>query len=179
MNHPLQAQPIFGVASTGPWLHKGSMPTLSAFIPLLFGNHNEVGGELDTEAEQDLLVFLEARTETISSPFLNPDGSLTPAAEAGKLVFEGSAGCANCHEEPLFLPPAGNPATIPAGVGTGLVPANVPSLMGLWVTAPYLSNGFAPTLMDVLTLNTMDLHGSTTLLTQQELDDLVEYLRSL
>jgi DNA-binding beta-propeller fold protein YncE len=54
------------------------------------------------------------------------------------------------------------------------------ALRGLWDSAPYLHDGSAATLRDVLTTaNRGDRHGRTSRLTEGELDDLVEYLRSL
>ena len=57
--------------------------------------------------------------------------------------------------------------------------ANGPGPGGLWKTAPYPHDHAAQTLMDVLANNPADLHGTTSTLTQQELEDLVAYLKSL
>jgi cytochrome c peroxidase len=67
------------------------------------------------------------------------------------------------------------------GPGERLGPAfDTPSLRGLWDSAPYLHDGSAPTLRDVLTTrNAGDRHGTTSTLTPQQIDDLVAYLRSL
>lgn len=65
-------------------------------------------------------------------------------------------------------------------MGTGLVPANVPSLRGLWATAPDLSEGQAKTLMDVFTLNPADAHGQATAgLSDTEKQQLVACLKAL
>jgi len=56
---------------------------------------------------------------------------------------------------------------------------NVPTLLGLWATAPYLHDGSAPTLFDVLDRNVDDLHGTTSTLDAQQRSDLVEFLKSL
>ena len=55
-----------------------------------------------TEDEvQDLLAYMMSlRPEP--SPYLAADGQLTPAARRGKEIFEGSAGCVNCHPAPYF-----------------------------------------------------------------------------
>ena len=56
----------------------------------------------------------------------------------------------------------------------------VPSLRNVTKTAPYLHDGSAPTLLDVLTThNVMDQHGKTSHLTAAQLDDLVNYLLTL
>ncbi len=55
-----------------------------------------------------------------------------------------------------------------------------PALVELWRTGPYLHDGSAQTLRELLTTrNVGEHHGHTAELTAQELDDLVEYLSSL
>ena len=75
------------------------------------------------------------------------------------------------------MPP--DPLTIVLGVGVGLAPDNVPSLRGLWSSAPYLWNGAAATIRDVIVNNPGDQHGTTSTLTEAEIDDLVEFLKTL
>jgi cytochrome c peroxidase len=112
------------------------------------------------------------------NPFLEPDGSLSSEALAGRLVFE-QAGCAICHADGRFLPLPPVPRNLPSGVGTGIAPANVPMLLGLWSTGPYLHDHSAATLHDVLLQNPFDQHGSTSSLSAGELDALVAYVESL
>jgi len=55
-----------------------------------------------------------------------------------------------------------------------------PTLVELWRTAPYLHDGRACTLRDVLTpFNRNDRHGRTSHLTPAQIDALRAYLRSL
>jgi cytochrome c peroxidase len=57
---------------------------------------------------------------------------------------------------------------------------DTPTLVELWRTAPYLHDGSALTIMDVLTTaNREDKHGKTSHLTQQQLRDLEAFLSSL
>ena len=57
---------------------------------------------------------------------------------------------------------------------------DTPTLLGVYRTAPYLHHGKAETLKDVLTkFNPDDKHGSSSHLTVEELDDLVEFLKAL
>lgn len=175
-----QAQSMWNTGDTGPWLWRGGQPNLRTKTQGLFVSHGTVGGSLQPEAEDGMLDFqIEGTRRVPKSPFLLADGSLSPAAARGKVVFEGQAACAACHTSPLFIPVPPNPRTIAAGVGTGLVPANVPTLIGLWASGPYLSHGRAETLMEVLTDNPGDQHGATSTLTSEQLADLVEYLKSL
>ncbi|WP_235886151.1 beta-propeller fold lactonase family protein [Paenibacillus cymbidii] len=58
---------------------------------------------------------------------------------------------------------------------------DVPTLRGVWATAPYLHDGSAATLRDVVdpARGAGDKHGSTSKLTEEELDELVAYLQSI
>jgi DNA-binding beta-propeller fold protein YncE len=118
----------------------------------------------------------------VPSPFLVYDrgaGRLSAAALRGKKTFA-SAGCAACHPPGLFTD------LHSYGVGTrGATdsPADIfdtPTLIEVWRTAPYLHDGSAPTLREVLTThNPRDRHGKTSNLTTRELDDLCAYVLSL
>ena len=53
-------------------------------------------------------------------------------------------------------------------------------MKGIWETAPYLHDGSAATLMDVLTTkNPNNQHGQTSQLTPTELQQLVDYLQQV
>jgi len=178
VTHGKQAPALGGVGETGPWGSTGVQPDLLAVIQATFQAHSQFGGPLPAGADLLVLEYFND-VEPPGSPFLEADGGLSPAAQAGQAVFEGAAQCSSCHVEPLFIPVSPDPPTIASGVGTGLSPANVPSLRGVWATAPYLHNGSAPQLMDVLLDNAGDLHGITSTLSAQQREDLVAYLQSL
>jgi cytochrome c peroxidase/DNA-binding beta-propeller fold protein YncE len=104
-----------------------------------------------------------------------PRGVLTPAARRGKALFEGKAGCAVCHPHPTFT----SGEKVDPGLGSG-VKYDVPSLIEVWRTAPYLHSGDALTLRETITdFNWMQKRGRTNDLTAQELDALIAYLQSL
>jgi len=142
-----------------------------------------------------LAAYVSSLTESARSPFRNSDGTLTATAQRGKLLFHKAAlQCASCHTPPRFTDSvvSANPASfVRHDVGT-LTPASgqrlggpldgldTPSLLGLWDSAPYLHDGSAATLLDVLTTrNTHDLHGVTSTLSANQLSDLMAYLLSL
>jgi Cytochrome c len=177
LNHNRQVPPIFGLEETGPWGWAGNQPTLPGIVQSTFMAHSQFGGTLPAGA-QDTVVAYFAAHEAPPSPFVE-DGVLSAAALAGQAVFEGAGNCAQCHSSPVFIPQPPAPLTLPGGIGTGLVPINVPSLRGLWATEPYLHDGSALTLMDVLLDNPGDQHGTTSTLSAQQLADLVAYLQSL
>src|SRR5262249_6294551 len=57
---------------------------------------------------------------------------------------------------------------------------NTPSLLGVARTAPYLHDGSAPTLKQrILNGKDTNLHGMTRDLTDGEIDDLVEFVKTL
>jgi hypothetical protein len=65
-------------------------------------------------------------------------------------------------------------------LGGGLPGLDTPTLHGLWSSAPYLHDGSAASLRDVITVrNPDDLHGRTTQLLVGDIDNLEQYLLSL
>jgi cytochrome c peroxidase len=110
----------------------------------------------------------------------------TDAQLRGAQVFQAS-GCGSCHMGQWLNAPferdVGTLVTSGVDPDNGLVMTNpgfnVPSLRGLARSAPYLHDGSAPTIEARLANNRGDLHGTTSNLTQQQMSDLVAYLKSL
>jgi cytochrome c peroxidase len=106
------------------------------------------------------------------------NGRPSDAARRGKQIFN-KAQCGNCHGGRLFT----DQQAYNVGTGTGRDQGkafDTPSLIELWRTAPYLHDGRAVTLVDLLgKYNPADEHGVTSSLSDQEIDDLVAYLLSL
>jgi hypothetical protein len=68
------------------------------------------------------------------------------------------------------------------GNGTTIQPTqfDVPHLLGAWDSGPYLHDGRAQTLREIFTKHDPDgKHGKTSELSDQELNDLIEYVKSL
>ena len=119
-----------------------------------------------------------------SSPFLTEGTSrrreLSDAARHGKEIFaDEKVGCAVCHAPPLYT----DMEIHDVGTRHALDRSDAfdtPTLEELWRTGPYLHDGSATTLMDVLTkMNAEDKHGVTSHLSQEQLEALVQYLLSL
>ncbi len=121
----------------------------------------------------------------ISAP-APPKGSFNrPAADRGAIIFNGKARCATCHVPPLFTEPGWNMHT-PAEIGIDSFQADrapdkryrTSPLKGLWThqKGGFYHDGRFATLRDVVD------HYNTFLglgLTDREIGDLVDYLKSL
>lgn len=109
----------------------------------------------------------------------NQRGSLTDSARRGKAIFKGKGGCVACHPHPLFTTAKMYNPGLGTGVDTGKS-FKIPSLIELWRTAPYLHDGRAETIREVITTyNVGDKRGKTSTLSADELNDLIQYLLSL
>ena len=114
------------------------------------------------------------------SPFRNDNGTLTAAAQAGKLSF--AQRCQSCHGGMSFAASADGEwqkdigtLTADSGQQSGgpLTGIDVPTLRDAWYTAPYLHNGSAATLEDAILAHN-GISVSTT-----ELDQLVAYVQQI
>ena len=118
------------------------------------------------------------------------NGDLTPAQERGKAIFErtkykngkpipDSNQCATCHSGPKYT----NQKQVDVGTGksTDRSPVlDVPQLPNVAYSAPYLHDGSARSLEEIWTVfNPKDTHGVSNDLTKDELNDLIEYLKTL
>ena len=121
------------------------------------------------------------------SPYREQDGTMTEEALLGEQLFL-QLGCDGCHNGPDLTDSAlgdlydvGTLSAESGGrLGGELIGIDTPTLLGLWQTAPYLHDGSAPTLRDVLTTRNRDgLHGVTLELSNQGIDQLVAYLLQL
>lgn len=107
------------------------------------------------------------------------------ALEQGRAAFE-KAGCNTCHAGALLTNNLNaNVGTLIAGgshpdngpvVGSGF---NVPSLLGLGRSAPYLHDGSEASLEDRVLHNPQDRHGSTSRLSADERAQLLVFLKAL
>jgi YVTN family beta-propeller protein len=127
-----------------------------------------------------LAAYVTSLTTESTSPHRNTDGNLTATALEGEKVFRRNQ-CASCHSGPNFTNSAPNTF---ADIGT-LKPASgkrlngpltgldVPTLRGVWATAPYLHDGSAPTLAAAVTA-----HNGVNL-SPADLNALVAYLQQI
>ncbi len=134
--------------------------------------------EIDPDDLDAVRAYLRS-LEPEESPWLIM-GRLSEKALKGQNLFEDAkVGCARCHPAPLFT------ALETREVGTQhefdrTGRFDTPTYVELWRTGPYLHDGSAVTLREVLTtMNPDDKHGKTSHLNPDEIDALVEYLLSL
>jgi len=111
------------------------------------------------------------------SPYL-VNGKPSKSAQRGKKVFE-NAGCTSCHPAPLYTDLEVYDVGTTKGQDIGR-PVDVPSLIEAWRTGPYLHDGRAATMHELLTkfdhAGTLDEMAD---LSEKQIDDLVEFLLSL
>ncbi len=112
--------------------------------------------------------------ESVPSPHL-VEGRMSKAAMRGAVLF-GRAGCATCHAGPFYT----DGLRHHVGTETEEEPRgrfDTPTLVEVWRTAPYLHDGRAETIRDVLTtFNPDGKHGHVSGFGEEEIADLVEYV---
>ncbi|MDI6451691.1 c-type cytochrome [Anaerobaca lacustris] len=113
----------------------------------------------------------------VPSPSLENE-MLSASALRGKTLFE-QANCAACHSGRYYT----DGKLHGVGLGPderGITEFVTPPLVELWRTAPYLYDGRARTVEEVLTThNRQDMHGKTSDLSEEEISDLAAYILSL
>ncbi len=123
----------------------------------------------------DLLAYLTSLT-----PEPNPNlPEFANAAQRGKALFEGKAGCASCHPAPWFT----NGKMYDLGMTSPGDPDgryDTPSLIEAYRTAPYFHDGRAVTIQEAMTKHDPEhRHGKLQDFTPPEIEDLIAYVLSL
>lgn len=154
------------------------------------GTRNTTLGDPKAGVSSDLdalATYVASLNSIPASPHRAADGSFTADALKGRETFI-SLNCYTCHDTDSFTDSPQNNlhdvGTIQPHsgqrLGAALTGFDTPTLKGVWHTAPYLHDGSAPTLRDVLTTrNPGDQHGAVSTLTADQLDGLVAYLNQL
>lgn len=149
---------------------------------LIDGAMNPTLGDPNQGRSYDL-DCLAAYIDSLQPSHLGGAPGLDPQqVERGRQLFSGSAtGCSSCHPQPYFTDFRRHDVGTATGAGERLGPEmDTPSLRGLWRSAPYLHDGTAASLMEVLTTaNGADRHGVTSGLAAGELADLEAFLLSI
>ena len=177
IGNPKSAKSLLLAHATPPsmWLGVRS----NAYVSVRAGIRNSMFTVQPPEVAEALDDYLKS-LKPMPSPRL-VKGKLSATAERGKKLFASEAvGCADCHKGALYSDMKFHDV---GTVGKFDQPADrfdTPSLIEVWRSGPYLHDGRAATIRDVVTTsNRDDQHGSTSKLTPKQLDDLVEYVLSL
>lgn len=134
-----------------------------------------------------LAAYVSSLTKVPDSPYRNSNGKLTKAGLRGKKIFQ-NLECTNCHGGKEFTDsPKGfvhNVGTWTAKsgqrMGQKILGFDTPTLKGVWATAPYLHDGSAATIKEILVdRNKEDLHGKVSTLSKSELNDLISFIKQI
>jgi YVTN family beta-propeller protein len=177
------------IKDTAPYKWNGSNPDLQTECGprterYFFRSQGFRGDDLE-----DLVAYIKS-IPLRPNRYQLPDGKLTPAQTRGQEIFTRTAKkdgtpipdslqCFVCHSGPYYT----NKRTADVGTGkpTDRSPlVDTPQLTNVVNSAPYLHDGSARTLEEIWTVfNPKDKHGVTNDLTKDELNDLIEFLRTL
>jgi YVTN family beta-propeller protein len=180
---------IEDVADTAPYKWNGGNPDLYTECGprterFFFRSQGFRGADL-----ADLVTYI-ASIPLRPNRYRLPNGELTAAQERGKAIFERTRRkdgtplkdmerCAFCHSGKYHT--NRQLADVGTGTPTDRSPLfDVPHLTNIALSAPYLHDGSARALEEIWTVfNPKDTHGVTNDLTKDELNDLIEYLKTL
>lgn len=135
--------------------------------------------QVDEEQAQAMDAYLKSLIP-VPSPYL-VNGKFSEKAAKGKNIFnDPKVGCAYCHYGDYYTDQKLHDVGTAVPEDAPHIEWDTPTLIEVWRTAPYLHDGSAVTMMDVLTnRNKEQKHGRTEHLTVEELEALAEYVLSL
>jgi len=186
---PVDNRTLRGINDTDPFKWEGTNPSLQ----------RQCGARLSVFFTRlapftpDELAAIDNYICTIQRPpnRYRPLGApLTPAQARGKAIFERTktkdgrdipalGRCVTCHFPPLYTDRSKRDVGTKQWLdrqGT----FDVPHLNNIYDSAPYLHNGSAATLEEIWTVfNPYDTHGVTNDMTKDELNDLIEFIKTL
>lgn len=176
IGNPKQSRSLVYTHKTSPVMITGIRG--SAEIAVTAGMTHIQFHQTTRERDNALNAYLKS-LEPVPSPYLTKEGGLTESAKRGKIVFDGKAQCVTCHMSPYY----GDRSKHVFGLGSDADRDRefaTPMLIECWRTAPYMYDGRAVSIKDVITVdNKNNSHGNTRDLSAQEVEDLAEYIRSL
>ncbi len=184
----LDNRTLLAVANTGPFKWNGKNPSLAVQCGPRFARVLMRTDPFAPEDLKDLVAFIGS----LPPPRTLHDQAapLTRAQERGRQIFFATTTpggkdiprerhCHTCHRPPLFTNRLlANVGSKGARDTTELF--DTPQLLGIAMSAPYLHDGRAATLEELWTIyNTNDLHGVSSYMDKKQLNDLVEFLKTL
>jgi YVTN family beta-propeller protein len=167
-----------GVAETAPYKWNGHNPDLETqcgprIAKFLFHSEGFSGEQL-----ADLVAFIKS-IPLSPNRHLSADGQMSASQEHGKEVFY-MKNCDTCH-------PAETHYTARTSFDVGTANKydtsgqfDIPQLDRIYERPPYLHSGEALSLEEIWTMyNLSDKHGATSSMSKEDLNDLVEFLKTL
>jgi cytochrome c peroxidase len=169
--------PLYHLGETAPWTWHGWQQDFDAALRKSLTD-TMLGPEPSDHDVEALGAFLKT-LEPPPNPFRNTDGSLTEAARRGESIFHSEkAGCASCHNGAWFTD--GRIHDVGLGApGDRYKGFNTPSLIAVYRKTTLLHDGRAGALEEVLRSHHAPQKVAGQELTEDELADLVAYLKSL
>ncbi len=186
---PVDNRTLRGILDTAPFKWEGTNPSLSrqcgARLAMFFTRL--------APFTPDELSAVDLYVTTILRPpnhYHAPGGPYTAAQRRGKALFRRTVAndgreipeklrCVTCHFPPYFT----DRKQVDVGTRQRLDRQgkfDVPHLNNIYDSSPYLHDGMAATLEEIWTVyNPDDRHGITNDMTKDQLNDLVEYLKTL
>jgi cytochrome c peroxidase len=174
--NPKLTPSLHGVARTTPWTWHGWQKDLGAAVEKSY-TQTMFGPEPRAEEVRAVVAFL-GTLEHPPNPHRAADNELSAAAKRGQALFTGAARCSRCHAPPEYTSPNTYDVNLEDD-GSPYRRWNPPSLRGLWQRGPYLHDGRAATLDELLQgPHAPEKLGGHALTTEQR-RDLVAFLESL
>jgi YVTN family beta-propeller protein len=170
--------PLYHLHETGPWTWHGWQTDLHAAMKKSL-TETMLGPQPTDDDVAAMLAYFET-LQPPPNPFRNKDGSLNEAAERGKEIFESDrAACASCHSGPYLTD--GQVHDVGLGSRRDRYDGyNTPTLRGLYQRVKLLHDGRADSLEALLTgPHAPERVAGAGKLSDDEIKDLVEYLKSL
>jgi len=177
------------VAETAPFKWNGANPNLETECGPRTEKYFYRSQSYDGQELIDLVAFIKS-IPLRPNRFRLPNDEFTPAQERGRVIFErtrkkngtpipAANQCPVCHSGKHYTNQ--QLSDVGSGKPTDRSPLiDVPQLTNVGLTAPYLHDGSARTLEEIWTVfNPNDTHGVTNDLQKDELNDLIEYLKTL
>ncbi|CAN5175737.1 hypothetical protein BH10PLA2_BH10PLA2_05150 [soil metagenome] len=174
--NPKLTPTLRGVAHTAPYTWHGWQKSLESAVEKSLTD--TLFGPKPTAEDLHALTAFLGTLEHPPNPNQRVRRSLTMPAQRGLALFVGKAGCISCHKGNYFT----STGTYDLGLeadGSSYERWNPPSLRGVYDRGPYLHDGRADTLDDVLRLDHAPKKLGKAELSPGELADLIEFLKSI
>lgn len=186
---PVDNRTLRGILDTAPFKWEGTNPSLQrqcgARLAVFFTRIDPFTPE-ELSAVDNYICTIR-RPPNRHRPL---GAELTDAQRRGKAMFERTRTndgreipkrdrCSTCHSAPLFTDRQRHDVGTMGPYDREVV-FDTPHLFNIYDSAPYLHNGIAASLEEIWTrYNPEDRHGQTNDMTKDQLNDLVEYLKTL